>query len=139
MTQEETQKIIDTMPEPFRTVIQIPSFSIDYKVSEGANDHAFFKKHGYEATMAQDCTYYIPGLGGISLSSYGNWGTLYDGSKKNESFELFLQMYEKKIIQLWRIRIYVHRNGSVISYDYSTGCGWKMYNGETWVSTDSPI
>lgn len=139
MTQEEIQKIIDTMPELFRTVIQMPSFSIDYKVPQGASDHAFFKEHGYESKMATDCTCYVPGLGGISLSSYGDWGTLYNDSKKNESFELFLQMYEQKIIQLWRIRIYIHRNGVVLSYDYSTNHGWKMYNDESWVSVDSPI
>ena len=47
-----------------------PPFFKYSKVSKSAIDHTFFKEHGYEATMAQDCTYYVPGLGGISLSSY---------------------------------------------------------------------
>lgn len=139
MKKTEIKRIIDSMPEPFRTVIQMPRFSIDYKVPPGASDHKFFAEHGYESKMAADCTYYVPGLGGISLSSYGDWGTLYNDSKKNDSFELFLQMYELKIIELWRIRIYIHRNDSVISYDYSTECGWKMYNGERWVQAECPI
>ena len=53
--------------------------SIDYKLVPGAktNDHRIVEEMGYTIRVHSDCTYSAAGLPGISLSSYGDWGTIY--------------------------------------------------------------
>ena len=123
------------LPYPFNRAFKTRS-SIDYKSKK---DHAYVEKLGFEPVMHSDCSYSAPGLKGFSLSSYGDWGTFYTDDADDQGREIFLDMYEKGIIKLWRIRIYVTDNGEVYTYDYEDGHGWNMHNGETWVKADDPF
>lgn len=53
------EEIINSFPEPFRTAAKQARFSFDYTLKGDKSDHRWLKGHGYEAHMANDCSYYI--------------------------------------------------------------------------------
>ena len=79
--------------------------SIDYRVKESCADHKYIKdNYGFEIKMNYDCTFTCKELPGLSLSSYGDWGTLYlDGKEGSLSQKIFDEMINKGIIFIWRI------------------------------------
>jgi len=111
--------------------------SIDYKLVKGAkkNDHTIVEEMGYEIELHYDCTYSAKGLPGISLSSYGDWGTIYVDDANDVVKKLFLDMCRDGIIRPWRVRAYVNCD----CYDYDER-GWTTYDKtkEKWVETKSP-
>ncbi len=113
--------------------------SIDYELAPGAkkNDHTIVKEMGYETKMHSDCSYSAKGLPGLSLSSYGDWGTIYVDDANDVVKKLFLDMCAENIIRPWRVRTYVDGN----CYDYDNNDKtWITYDEEQekWVKTDSP-
>lgn len=141
MEQKEIDRIIATMPEPFKSVIQMDNFSIDYKTRECV-DHTFLNKRGYDLIFGADCSYYVRGLSGINPSSYGDWGTIRDLGKNTEALGLFLEMYEKGLVELWRIRIYLpNEKGKKQQYEYTDKDGWSTYdiNQKKWIKTEQPF
>jgi hypothetical protein len=87
--------------------------------------------------MNGDCSYSAPGLKGFSLSSYGDWGTFYSSWADEKERDMFLDMFNQRIIKLWRIRAYV--NGTTYDYD-DTGEDWTMYDKEMeqWIDCSTP-
>ena len=124
----------NTLPYPFKKAFERGD-SIDYKCS-GA-DHEYAKKLGYEPKMNGDCSYSALGLKSFSLSSYGDWGTFYPSWADDKERDMFLDMFNQRIIKLWRIRAYV--NGTTYDYD-DTGEDWTMYDKEMekWIDCSTP-
>ena len=122
----------NNLPFPFNTAFDRGD-SIDYRCA-GA-DHDYVRKLGYEPEMNGDCSYSAPELKGFSLSSYGDWGTFYPSWADEKERDMFLDMFEQNIIQLWRIRAYVEH----VTHDYADG-EWKKYDKElkTWVNCPCP-
>ena len=116
---------LELLKEPFRTAYQNGD-SIDYQTNPNSKigDHSYVEKYGYYSEMHSDCSYSAPGLHGFSLSSYGNWGTVYTRDLDDEGKEIFFNMIEENIIKPWRIRTYV--NGD--TFDYEDGKGWQTYD-----------
>lgn len=131
--------MIDKLPYPFNKAYENGN-SIDYTVGSWSKetDHSYVEKAGYDPQMMPDCTYYAKGLPGFSLSSYGDWGTFYPDDATTEGKEMFLDMVDKDIIRLWRIRAYIKKDGEVITYDYELGVGWKKYYKKQWVKGEDP-
>lgn len=137
----------NNLPYPYNVAFEHGD-SIDYRVGDWSkeSDHSYVKKLGYTSQMASDCSYYAEGLNGFSLSSYGDWGTFYADWGGEKEKEMFLDMYNKDIIRLWRIRTYIKKylplskDWLVHSFDYEEGIGWKTYDdGEKkWVMCDDP-
>lgn len=115
--------------------------SIDYKLVKWAKktDHTFVKELGYESHMNSDCSYSAAGLPGLSLSSYGDWGTIFVSWADDNVKKIFLDMCNEGIISPWRVRTYVREGKDVTTYDYDER-GWTKYDKqlEKWVSTESP-
>lgn len=127
---------LELLKEPFRTAYQNGD-SIDYQTNPNSKigDHSYVEKYGYHAEMHSDCSYSAPGLRGFSLSSYGNWGTVYTRDLDDEGKDIFFGMLEEGIIKLWRIRTYI--NGDI--FDYEDGKGWQTYDKEIgWYHCKSP-
>lgn len=127
------------LPYPFDYAFE-HEHSIDYKCQDG-KDHAFVRGFGYESKMNSDCSCSAPGLAGFSLSSYGDWGTFFGWADGN-SRKIFLDMYERGIIKLWRIRAYLNdEKGEVQTYDYEEGYGWRTVSKEThkWSQCEDPF
>lgn len=127
---------LELLKEPFRTAYQNGD-SIDYKTNPNSKigDHSYVEKYGYYSEMHSDCSYSAPGLHGFSLSSYGDWGTVYTKDLDDEGKEIFFNMIEENIIKPWRIRAYVKGD----CFDYEEGKGWKTYNKESgWYDCKSP-
>lgn len=127
---------LELLKEPFRTAYQNGD-SIDYQTNPKSKigDHSYVEKYGYHSEMHSDCSYSAPGLRGFSLSSYGNWGTVYPGDLDDEGKEIFFNMIEENIIKLWRIRAYI--NGD--SFDYVDGGDWTTYDKENgWIKCSCP-
>lgn len=78
------------------------TLATDYKTI-GDNDHAYIRQLGYKINFGSDCSYYVNELSGLSLSSYGDWGTLYPWAN-DDAKRIFRDMLNKNIIKLWRIR-----------------------------------
>ena len=130
-----TTKHGNSLPEPFRTAFERGD-SIDYKSIGHPNDHTYVRQLGYEPEMGSDCSYSAKGLKGISLSSYGDWGTAYVGWMDDTSKNIFLEMYDKGIITPWRITTY-KSNGC--SYEYNNKDGWRKYSiGAGWKPCEPP-
>lgn len=128
------------LPYPFDYAFE-HGHSIDYKCYEG-KDHRFVEKLGFISKMNSDCSYSAPGLNGLSLSSYGDWGTLHTQWADATSQKAFLDMYEQGLIKLWRIRAYLpNEKGEVQCYDYEEGNGWKTYDkeAEKWSQCEDPF
>lgn len=119
------------LPFPFNKAFE-KGANIDYKST--GRDHKYVKEHGYEPVMASDCSYYASGLKGFSLSSYGDWGTFYVHNASDKEKQMFLDMVDKHIITLWRIRVYVDG----VSYNYEND-EWKKYENSEWKETDCPL
>lgn len=119
---------LELLKEPFRTAYQNGD-SIDYQTNPNSKigDHSYVEKYGYHSEMHSDCSYSVPGLRGFSLSSYGNWGTVYTSDLDDEGKEIFFNMIEENIIKPWRIRAYVKGD----CFDYEDGDGWKTYDKES--------
>lgn len=115
--------------------------SIDYKLVEGAKktDHTFVKELGYESHMNSDCSYSAAGLPGLSLSSYGDWGTIFVDWADDNVKKIFLDMCNGGIITPWRVRTYIREGKDVTTYDYDER-GWTKHDNKLgkWVSTKSP-
>lgn len=127
---------LELLKEPFRTAYQNGD-SIDYQTNPYSKigDHSYVEKYGYHSEMHSDCSYSAPGLRGFSLSSYGNWGTVYTSDLNDEGKEIFFNMIEENIIKPWRIRTYTDKG----SFDYVDGDGWTTYDKEKgWISCPSP-
>ena len=124
----------NNLPFPFNEAFEHGD-SIDYRIGAWSqeNDHTYVKKLGYKPEMLSDCSYHASGLKGFSLSSYGDWGTFYAGDAEEKEKKIFLDMIEKDIIRLWRIRAY--RNGEV--YDYDDG-KWMTYASSAWIECNDP-
>jgi hypothetical protein len=122
----------NNLPYPFNVAFDRGD-SIDYRTNGG--DHDYVRNLGYEPEMLSDCSYHAKGLNGFSLSSYGDWGTFHTNWAGEKEKEMFLDMFEKGIIKLWRIRAYV--NGVMTDYD---GNDWSHYDKEMngWVSCKDP-
>lgn len=121
----------NSLPYPFNAAFDNGD-SIDYHTHGG--DHDYVIDLGYEPEMLSDCSYHAKGLNGFSLSSYGDWGTFYPDWASEKEKEMFLDMFEKGIIKLWRIRAYV--NGVTTDYD---GNDWSHYDKEHgWVGCEDP-
>ena len=137
------EKIINSFPEPFKTITKFETFNFDYCLNENQNDHKFLEQQGYELFMCSDCAFHVRGLGYINATSYGNWGSVYKSSwEKNEidgvkkSFYVFCQMYEAGIVKLWRA--YFSLNKIRYSYDDSTKT-WRKCENNTWSSCSNPL
>ena len=121
----------NSLPYPFNAAFDNGD-SIDYHTHGG--DHDYVIDLGYEPEILSDCSYHAKGLNGFSLSSYGDWGTFYPDWASEKEKEMFLDMFEKGIIKLWRIRAYV--NGVTTDYD---GNDWSHYDKEYgWVGCEDP-
>lgn len=132
----------NNLPYPYNIAFERGD-SIDYKVGEWSkeSDHEYVSKLGYEPEMCGDCTYQAKGLKGFNLSSYGDWGTFFTDWADEKEKEMFLDMFNKDIIRLWRIRAYI-KNANEYNphyFDYD-GAGWKTYdkNKREWVTCDDP-
>ena len=120
--------------KPFLTAFRLGG-SVDYK-DKGAKTHEFVKKLDYEPKMNSDCSITADGLKGINLTSYGDWGSVYASFMDKTSADIFKQMVDDGIVELWRARIYVIRR----PFYYEDGKGWTTFD-ETkkkWVSCDEP-
>ena len=115
----------DTLPEPFATAIKNGG-TIDYMVDRVKDgqipDHKYVYDLGYKPEQKSDLTYEAEGLEGLSLSSYGDWGTLWPCAS-DKAREVFFDMLDKGLISLWRIR--QHKDD--FEYTYSIGDGWTKY------------
>ena len=115
--------------------------SIDYKSVPGSrrSDHDVVREMGYEPHMNSDCSYSASGLPGLSLTSYGDWGTIFVDWANKTVKKMFLDMCNEGIIVPWRVRTYIHEGKDVITYDYDER-GWTKYDKtiSKWVSTTSP-
>lgn len=131
----------NNLPYPFNKAFERGD-NIDYEVGRWSdtNDHEYVEKLGYHPEMAGDCTYYAKGLSGFSLSSYGDWGSFYPSHAGDNEKEMFLDMFDKDIIRLWRIRAYIKENGETNTYDYVEGDGWGTYDKDEgkWVDCEDP-
>ena len=132
----------NNLPYPFNIAFE-GGHSIDYRC-KGGKDHAYVKERGFESHMNSDCSYTAKGLNGFSLSSYGDWGTFHADWAGDKEKEMFLDMVDKGIIELWRIRAYIHVDGELNprTYDYdNTDDTWITYNKEQekWVKTKDPF
>ena len=149
MMENNIEHIIDTFPEPFKTVVKKRyDIIFDYHSHNGKNDHDWLNEHGYSMKMCQDCTIAVEGLPNLSASSYGDWGSIYDDfgsySKEerengyNKSFNIFCKMYEEGIVELWRITLYI--NKFCYMYD-DVKKSWSVnkYDGKHWNDCDSPL
>lgn len=129
-----------TLPSPFKEAFECGD-SIDYKLVNGAKktDHTFVKELGYESYMNSDCSYSAKGLPGLSLSSYGDWGTIFVSWADDNVKKIFLDMCNEGIITPWRVRKYVREGKDVTTYDYDER-GWTKHDNKLgkWVSTESP-
>lgn len=121
----------NSLPYPYSEALERGN-SIDYKVGNWSeeSDHDYVIKLGYTPEMGSDCCYSANGLNGFNLSSYGDWGTFFPSWADEESRKIFFDMYEKGIIKLWRITAYLNVNGSVWSFSYENGTGWRTYDPE---------
>lgn len=138
-----TEEIIYTFPEPFRTAAKQARFSFDYTLKEGMNDHEWLKGHGYEAHMANDCSFYVKNLPNLSPTSYGDWGTIFVGLFDDEvkdgyekSFSVFCQMYDEGVVLLWRITIYIDKIHYVYNEHNKT---WAKYENKSWRNCKNPL
>lgn len=124
----------NNLPYPFNKAIEHGD-SIDYRVGAWSieNDHSYVRKLGYVSEMASDCSYYAKGLKGFRLSNYGDWGTFYADDAGEKEKEMFLDMFEKDIIHLLRIRAY--RQGQVFDYD---GSKWMTHSSQGWIECGDP-
>lgn len=124
------------LEEPFRSAFEFGD-SIDYRLVKGKSDHEYVRKHGFIPEMHSDCSYSADGLRGISLASYGDWGTVFTRDLDVTSGEIFLDMVELGIIKPWRIRAY--REGNTYDYECDND-SWCTYDDETkkWVQCTSP-
>ena len=127
------------LPEPFKTALEQRAKyepSIDYRVNNGANDHAWLKKHGYETEMCSDCSYSVlktnkEHVNGLSASSYGDWGSLFTClDKDDEAYNLFVQMYEEGVIIPWRLFLYLQ--GKTYMYNDETKKWKNVDNSYSW-------
>ena len=129
-----------TLPSPFKEAFECGD-SIDYKLVKGAKktDHIFVKELGYESHINYDCTYSAAGLPGLSLSSYGDWGTIFVSWTDDNVKKIFLDMCNEGIIAPWRVRTYIREGKDVTTYDYDER-GWTKHDNKlgNWVSTESP-
>lgn len=143
MNQKNIQEILNRFPEPFKSVAKLNSFSFDYKLNHGKDDHDFLKSQGYELFMGQDCSFYVRGLSNLNATSYGDWGTVYSNLFNEEkiqqycrSFYEFCRMYDEGIIKLWRINIYIDS----IHYMYNDDTKiWKRYANNKWEECENPL
>ena len=86
--------------------------------------------------MNSDCSITAVGLKGIDLTSYGDWGSVYPSFMDKTSADIFKQMVDEGVVELWRARISVNRQ----SFYYENDKGWTTFD-ETekkWVSCDEP-
>ena len=86
--------------------------------------------------MNSDCSITADGLKGINLTSYGDWGSVYASFMDKTSADIFKQMVDEGIVELWRAQIYVIRR----PFCYEEGKGWTTFD-ETekkWVVCDEP-
>ena len=122
----------NSLPYPFNAAFDRGD-TIDYNTN--GSDHDYVRNLGYEPEMLSDCSYQAKGLNGFSLSSYGDWGTFYTKLASEKEKEMFLDMFEKGIIKLWRIRAYV--NGVMTNYNENE---WSHYDKEIggWVGCKDP-
>ena len=130
----------NNLPYPYNVAFE-NGHSIDYKVGgwSDTNDHEYVEKLGYKVEMGSDCSCFARGLGGLSLSSYGDWGTLHTSFSEEKVKEMFLDMVEKDIIRLWRITAYIKRGEDVVSYSYENGRGWSKYDKDYgWIDCGDP-
>lgn len=74
--------------------------TIDFKTTSPLSDHKYLESLGYHIKSHQDCSCSCE-LPGLSVSSYGDWGTIYSWAS-DETWKVFLDMVEKKIIKVWR-------------------------------------
>ena len=125
------KKMKNNLPYPFNKALEHGD-SIHYKVGDWSTekDHNYVVKLGYKPEMVSDCTYFTKGLSGLSLSSYGNWGSIHMCFSDEKSVEVFLDMFEKGIIRLWRISAYFIVDGKAQEFLYVNGTGWTRYDQE---------
>ena len=120
--------------EPFLTVLHLGG--VVYYKDKGAKTHEFVKKLGYEPKMNSDCSITADGLKGINLTSHGDWGSVCSLLMNKTSADIFKQMVDEGVVELWRAQFYlIHR-----SFHYEDGIGWTTFD-ETekkWVSCDEP-
>ena len=128
----------DNLPYPFSKAFERGD-SIDYIAKDGA-DYRYVERLGYNDTkMMPDCTPITKGIHGLTLSSYGDWGTLHTSSAEDNAKEVFLGMFDKSVIRLWRITAYMkNEDGTLFRYYYEIGKGWKTYDGEKWIACEDP-
>lgn len=121
----------NSLPYPYSEALKRDN-SIDYRVGGWSeeSDHDYVRKLGYTPEMGGDCSYFAKGLNGFSLSSYGDWGTFYPDWANEKEKEMFLDMFSKDIIRLWRITAYIKANGDVLHFTYENGVGWRTYDKE---------
>ena len=143
MEQKNIQEIINRFPEPFKSATKLNSFSFDYKLNPGKDDHDFLKSQGYELFMGGDSAFYVRGLSNLNATSYGDWGTVYSDNFDEEtiqgyckSFYEFCRMYDEGIIRLLRITIYIDS----IHYTYNDNIkSWQRYVNKTWEECENPL
>lgn len=141
MTIQKEKKMTNKLKYPFSKAFERED-SIDYRVGGWSkmSDHGYVEKLGYHVEMGSDCSCFARGLGGLSLSSYGDWGTLHTSSAENKVKEMFLDMVEKDIVRPWRITAYIKMDGEVESYSYENGVGWRtlIKDMHEWVDCSDP-
>lgn len=130
------------LPYPFS--VAFDGGAIIYYKCKGEKDHKFVEKLGYTPKMDRDCSYHAKGLNGLSLSSYGDWGAFFPKDADGKSTEIFLEMFDKEIIKLWKFDTYVEvyvpltNDKLIYNYCYEDEKGWEMYDegASLWTACD---
>ena len=132
--------MVCNLESPFKEAFERGD-SIDYKSVPGAKktDHDVAREMGYHPKMNSDCSISANGLPGISLTSYGDWGTLFVDWANDTVKKMFLDMCNEGIIVPWRVRTYIREGKDVTAYNYDER-GWMKHDKQLgkWVSTESP-
>lgn len=146
---DENDKIIKTLPEPYRSAfkaknsLKYQSLSIDFRVNRkkdsSPDDHIWLEERGYEIEGSSDSYYFIKGLYGFNPSSYG-WGT-FNLNSSNKTLDLFCQMYKEGIIKPFRIGFYMKNKEYDCSEEYHYEDGrWRKYDvSKGWIDCFNPL
>ena len=126
---------MSVLPSPFKEAFEHGA-SIQYKCS--GKDHDYVRKLGYEPRMAGDCVYFVDGLDGLSLSTYGDNGTFHSRFSNEKSRNIFLDMVAGGIVKLYGFTTYLKDNGVLRTYIYQDGVCKKFSNDGIWVECEIP-
>lgn len=130
----DIDKFKEFIPEPYFSILKNGG-NVDYNdKTHRVNDYV--EKLGYNTHMNSDCSYTADGLHGMTLVSYGDWGTIYASWADENAYTIFTDLIKLGIINLWRGGLYVDSN----HYVYQNG-EWSTYSKEfkSWIPAEQPF